>query len=466
MPLIRISQVAGGLTPVRQGGGFESTSLRLKDVSGKEWILRSVEKVPDKLLPAGLQGTFVIDWVGDEFSGQHPYTALVVPPLAEAAGVPHTSPVIGQVADDPALGEYRKIFNGLICLLEEREPDGPSDNTLKMERELVKSYRNRLDKEEFLRARLLDLLMADWDRHEDQWRWSYRENGKSKVYTAVARDRDQVFHVTQGLFPTIAALPWIDPVLDDFDGQVPGVKYSLFKTRFIQPYPDAQFTIEEWRRVTREFVQAESDDVLEASLRTLPKEIYALRHDEFLAKLKARRQNIPQAMESYLRFVNRIVDLRLTDKSERVNIQDGANGSPHITVEAGEGAQRAILDHNYDPEFTKEVRVYLSGGHDKVISSSSLSKIRLRVIGSQGEKNYFIEAGGKKISVYGRPDSTTLTGNLTHLSAHLSADTASGCHCLPGLSMPMMAFCWEPALGSPIKMVSVKRPITIFRSLC
>lgn len=425
VPLIRISEVAGGLTPVRRGGGFESTSLRLKDASGKEWVLRSVEKTPDKLLPPGLKGTFVVDWLGDGFSSQHPYTALVVPPLAEAARVPHTHPVIGQVADDPALGDYRKMFSGMVCLLEEREPNGPSDNTLKMERELVKSYKNRFDKEGFLRARLLDLLMGDWDRHEDQWRWSYKENGKSKMYTAVPRDRDQVFHVTQGVFPTIVALPWLDPMLGNFSGRIPMVRYSLYKTRFIQPYPDAQFTIGEWRKITREFVEAETDEVLEASIRCLPREIYKLRHDELLAKLKERRKNIPKAMDEYFRFMNRIVDLRLSNKSEQVTIMDGAEGSLHIRVNGAEGSMQMVLDHTYHPEYTREVRLYLSGGDDQVTIATQSSKIHLRVIGTGGKKIYHMQSTGPRVAIYDRPDSAIFNGKSARVSMHLSADTSN-----------------------------------------
>jgi hypothetical protein len=49
-------------------GGIQSKSLRLVDPTGKEWILSSVEKTPDKLLPEGVKGTFVVDWVDDEFN--------------------------------------------------------------------------------------------------------------------------------------------------------------------------------------------------------------------------------------------------------------------------------------------------------------------------------------------------------------------------------------------------------------
>jgi hypothetical protein len=71
-------------------------------------VIRSVEKSPDKLLPPNFAGTFAVDWLDDAISGQHPFSALIVGPMAEAANVPHSNPVIGVVADEEALGKFRK----------------------------------------------------------------------------------------------------------------------------------------------------------------------------------------------------------------------------------------------------------------------------------------------------------------------------------------------------------------------
>lgn len=428
LPVLKLSQINGGLTPVKQGGGMESKSLRLEDKTGREWVLRSVEKVPDKLLPPNLQGTFAVDWVGDEFSGQHPYTALVVPPLADAAKVPHANPVIGVVADDPALGQYSKTFVGLVCLIEEREPIGNSDNSFKMQDQLLKSNDNRLDGKGFLRARLLDLLMTDWDRHEDQWRWADTKSGKGKIYTAVPRDRDQVFHVTQGVFPSIASLPWLDPLLEDFSGDIPRVKYSLFKTRFMKEYPDAQLSYDEYMKVVNEFVKAETDAVLEASLQRLPKEIYNFRHDEMFAKLKKRRNNIPAAMIEYYKFINRIVDIRTTDKSELITINDAPGNATRVTVSRinkGGETKDQLMDITYSPDITKEIRLYTSAGNDNVQINTANSPIKLRLIDSIGSKTVDVKSSNKRIQFYGREDSVTFTGNTGRLNKHLSNDTSN-----------------------------------------
>lgn len=142
LPLIRISEFQGGLTPLQRGGGMQSNSLRLEDSSGTEWVIRSVEKTVDLLLPEPLRRTFAKDFLDDVTSGQNPFSALVVPPIANAVNVPHANPEIGVIAPDKSLGFYERYFVNTVCLLEEREPYGKSDNTGKMFSNLNKDNDN------------------------------------------------------------------------------------------------------------------------------------------------------------------------------------------------------------------------------------------------------------------------------------------------------------------------------------
>jgi len=408
MPLIRISKVYGGLTPVKEGGGMQSKSLRLVDKTGKEWVIRSVEKTPDKLLPENLRGTFAVDWVDDAMSAQHPFSALIMPPLAAAAGVYHTNPIIGVVEPEEALGEYKDIFAGMVVLLEEREPAGESDNTPKMIKELNEDHDNRVDGEQFLKARLLDLLTGDWDRHEDQWRWVSEKKGKDKIYSAVPRDRDQVFHVNEGLFPSIAALPWINPLFGDFEGDLSGVKYSLFKTKFLKSYPDVQLNYADYMRIVNSFVKAETDEVLEAGLKRMPSEIYRIRHEELLNILKQRRNNIPAAMAQYYRFINRIVDIHTSDKNEHVEVSEVAGGDVRIIINKLDKSGQfkdTIMNRIYSSAVTKEIRLYVADGDDKVTVKNDYSAIKLRIIGGKGNKDFEIKNASHKVKIYNGKDS-------------------------------------------------------------
>ncbi len=307
LPHIKISEVAGGLKPLRLGGGHQTISLRLEDKDGQEWVLRTIVKDPSILLPPGLRETFARDVIDDAMSAQHPFSPLVIYDLAAAAGIPHAQPIIGVVQHDPMLGEFNKQFAGQVCLLEQREPFGSSDNSTEMFADLDNDNENMVDNKAFLKATLLDLLIGDWDRHPDQWRWVDTKKGKSKLYVGVPRDRDQAFYLNQGVAPWYASLPWVVPNLQGFSPQIKHVKFSLMQHTFLASRPTSHLSEQEWMRITNDFVKSITDDVIDKALKRLPSESYDIRHTELASALKTRRDNIPAAMKEYYRFMKRML---------------------------------------------------------------------------------------------------------------------------------------------------------------
>lgn len=427
LPVIRISEINGGLTPTQLGGGFQSKSLRLKDKDGKEWVIRSVEKTPDKLLPDALRETFARDWVDDVTSAQHPFSALVVPPIANAVKVPHANPVIGILSPDKNLGMYSKEFANLVVLLEEREPLGESDNSEKMKKNLQKDNDNSLQPKELLRARMLDMFIGDWDRHEDQWRWYDDDKGKEISYVAVPRDRDQVFRVSRGLIPAIASLDFVLPELTNFDAGIRRSKRSVYKTRFVNAYPSFQISREDWTKQAEKFKQALTDSVLETALQRLPASAYALRHDVLLHKLQMRRERLPAAMDEYYRFIQKVVDIETSDKNELVRIDSAPDGGLTISIHKLSKEREVkdeLMNKTYDAALTKEIRLYIRKGHDSVVINNPTSNIKLRIIGGgKDEKTYHVTAAKNKIELYDKPNGSYFTGDSTRLKKHISADS-------------------------------------------
>ncbi len=424
LPIIKISEINGGLVPIQRGGGHQSQSLRLKDKTGKEWVLRSVNKYPEVLLPEALRETFAKDIVTDAMSAQHPYSALVVPVIANAAGVPHANPIIGIVAPDRNLGIYIRDFMNTVCLLEEREPLGKSDNSEKMYKTLLDDNDNGFDTTVFFKARLLDLFIGDWDRHEDQWRWAYEKNGKNKNYIAVPRDRDQVFHVVDGIVPGIASRPWIVPMLHDFGGKIKQGNAFFTESNALNKTFLNQLSHEQWMQLTNEFVAAMTDSVLERALKQLPQQSYAIRHDKLLQQLKERRSNMAKAMENYYHFINKIVDIQTSDKNELLQITDAPNSGLLIVVHKinKEGKIREqLFSRIFYPNVTKEIRLFVHDGNDSVVINNH-SSIRLRVIGAKDNKVYNIVESAKAIQLYGREDKVNMMGNIAKLHTHLSND--------------------------------------------
>lgn len=429
LPYLKLSELHGGLSAERKGGGMQSQSLRLVDPEGKEWVLRTVEKDPTKLLPAELAQTFAFDLLDDATSAQHPFGSLIVPPIADALKVPHANPVIGVVAPDKNLGQYASLFINKVCLLEEREPGGKSDNSEKMEETLKKDNDNSFKGKEFIRARMLDVLIGDWDRHEDQWRWlAKKDDNGNKTYTAVPRDRDQSLYTRQGLVENLASSRWILPTLQGFDSKIGDVRYSLFKTRFMNPYPESQVSYKEWMKIANNVKATITDEVLEAALRRLPPEIYKIQHDVLIKKFKERRDNLPAAMDEYYRFAHRIVDIRLSDKNEQVQIGDAANNGLSVAIikinKKGK-LEDTLLNTAYDPAITKEVRLFTGDGNDHVIVNTKNTAVKLRIVGGDGEKQYQVTEANNKVKLYGKIGNHTFIGDSTRFVSHFSNDTAN-----------------------------------------
>lgn len=427
LPVIKLSQIKGGLIPIQRGGGFQSKSLRLKDKAGKEWVLRSVNKYPEKVLPEAIRETFVLDVFTDAMSAQHPYSALIVPVIANAAGVPHASPVIGYVAPDTVLGIFEKDFAGTVCLLEEREPIGKTDNTGKMLKELINDNDNSFDTTLFFKARLLDVFIGDWDRHEDQWRWAYEKEGKNKRYKAVPRDRDQVFHVMEGTAPSIASRKPIAPHLHNFDSKINKINEFFTSSNELNKQFLSQMAEEEWMRLTHEFTTAMTDSVLEAALQRLPAEAYQISHDKLLRKWKERRVNMGAAMNEYYRFLNRIVDLQTSDKNEFVSFTDAPDKGLEVSIHkiSKKGNISDLLFRRvFYPDITREIRLYVYKGDDSILINNH-SPINIRIIGKKGEKVYHLVHSDRKVKVYGKTENVVTLGNTNRLAMHLSSDSAN-----------------------------------------
>lgn len=428
LPVIRVSEISGGLKPSKLGGGFQSTSLRLKDANGKEFALRTVEKKPDLVVPTPFQGTFVRELLDDATSAQHPYSALIVAPVSAAVGVPHSTPIIGIVAPDKNLGRYQKLFEGKVSLLEEREPLGKSDNTLDALKDLQKDNDNSYDAHNFLKARMLDVLFADWDRHADQWRfYNQHAKGEDKYYIAIPRDRDMVLNITEGILPTLIKRLFFMPRVYGFRRNVmAGSNYYLYKSAFLNAHPASQINYDDWIRTAQEFRTKVTDSVLEEGLRLLPPEIYPLKHDRLFQALQQRRDHMPEAMDKYYRFSNDIVDIHTSNKNELILVEDlpDENGSM-VTIRKinkhGE-AEDTLTYKKYPRSITREIRIYTGKGDDSIVVDNKTSRVKLRIIGGKGDKAYNIINSRKRIKLYDR-EGEQYYGKISKLGKHLRDDS-------------------------------------------
>jgi hypothetical protein len=435
-PVLDLQKEKGGLTILQRGGGMQTLSLRMEDANGKEWVLRSLKKYPVKAIPEELRNTVAQDVVQDQISAADPYAPLAVPVLAKAAGVPHAKPRLVYVPKDTTLGVYASTFGDDVYLFEQREPDtkGKSINTLKVLDQIHGDNDNTTDQKATLTARLLDWLMADWDRHDDQWRWANEnsKDDKTKLYYPIPRDRDQAFFVNQGVIPRIAARRWVMPNIQGFN---PYIRYIQGQNPSAQPF-DRDFLNgldeKQWKAVAERFVSSITDTVIAEAVSKFPDTIRAQVGTRTYTTLKARRDILVKESLKFYRFISKDVEVTGSKKNELFAIERQPGGHVSLTVnkisKKGE-VEQTIYQRVFDPAVTNEVRIFGMGGSDRfVISGDEHTPIRLRIVGGKDDDTYIDSShihAGAKIRIYERAngkDSFELQG---HERKILSNDPAN-----------------------------------------
>ncbi|UCD24964.1 MAG: hypothetical protein JSW51_03310, partial [Gemmatimonadota bacterium] len=202
--VLDLDSVGGGLSPLRTGGFGQSVSLHFQGADGRRYVVRSVDKDPTKRMLPDLKGTVVEGIIQDQISALHPTGALVVDPLLEATGILHARHWLVVIPDDPRLGEFRDEFAGMLGMLLLHPDEGPDhtpgfagsqeiSGTEAFLDRLEESPCDRVDARWYLKARLVDMLIGDRDRHAGQWRWARFAAGDCGTWVPIPEDRDQAF---------------------------------------------------------------------------------------------------------------------------------------------------------------------------------------------------------------------------------------------------------------------------------
>ncbi len=391
--MLDLDTASGGLTPTTAGGGFQTKSLRFRDANGFLYGFRSVDKDP-AVLPDELAGTFVEDLVRDQTSSAHPAGSGIVPPLLEAVGILHTEPRLVVLPDDPRLGVFRERFAGTLGYFELRgivEPGAQrfanaleildSDDVYPMVRQ---SPAHRIDTRQFLTARLIDLLIGDWDRHRGQWGWARFDDATVTYWTPIPEDRDQAFARFDGLFLSLGRAA--APQLVNFGDDYPNMVGLTWNGRESDRWFLVQLEKSVWDSVAAAVQARITDAVIDAAVAGMPVEYQAIDGDRMRRALRARRDKLLEATDRFYRVIVGEVDLHATEAAEFVTIDRHADGN--VTVEITERRPGATpwLRRTFDASETSEIRLYLYGGNDRVVVRGDGRGIGLRIIGGGSDE--------------------------------------------------------------------------------
>ena len=424
-PTVNLDTLFGGLKPVRKGGGNQSKSLRLKDKNGSEYVMRALRKnavqylqavaFKDQYLQGQFDETYTEGLLLDAFTGSHPYAPFTIGTLSDAVGIYHTNPVLYYVPKQNALGSFNTEFGGELYMIEERAASGHGDkasfgfsnkviSTDDLLKKLHKNEKHKLDEAAYIKARLFDMLIGDWDRHEDQWRWAtFKENGET-IYRPIPRDRDQAFSIMgDGTLLNLATS--MVPALR----LMKAYKENLDSPKWfnLEPYPLDMSLINQsdksiWDAQVKHITSNITDEVIDDAFNYFPKEVKDETIQIIKKKLQGRRKNLQQISNTYYNHINKFQVIKGTDKDDWFEIERLPNGKTKVTAYRIKKGKKSTIFHQkeYKKSETKEIWIY--GLDDKdlfVVKGTGDDLIKLRIIGGQNNDTYNI-INGKKVRIY------------------------------------------------------------------
>ncbi|MFV8225476.1 metallophosphatase [Christiangramia aquimixticola] len=420
-PVLYIDSLPGNLKPIAEGGGHQSRSLRFIDDNAHEYTLRALRKSAIRFLQTTvvtnhyvenyLKNTVAERYVQDFYTTAHPYAPIAVNGLMDALEINHADPEIFYVPKQKSLGIYNEDYGNELYMLEAHVGDENKDiglfgepddilSTKDLMLEMAESKEAYVDEKLYIRARLLDMLIGDWDRHADQWRWAEFKEGDKKRYEPIPRDRDQAFPRFDGPVIQLLKLGYPEMMsMENYDEKVSRPKwfnvaaFPLDKT-FIQTS-----SWNDWKEQVDYIQNKITPEVIEESFKLLPA---GTNNDPSIERIKKilveRKSNLGEIARDYYDLLKKYDVITGTEEDDKFIITRQPNGITNIRI--FNEKEKEVFNANYDSDETNQLWIYgLDGDDEFIVKGKGDNLVKLKILG--GEENDIYEfKNTRKAKIY------------------------------------------------------------------
>lgn len=418
----------GGLTVIRETSGTDYNALLLTDAKGNKYRMRKMAKnalktsreivFEDNNNPSEEVETEAPVIKGQSlgfYTASHPYAEMAIPDLAKAVGVFHTTPQLFYVPKQKNLGNYNENFGDdlyLISVAPSEKSEGEElfeypDDVNTTDDILIKMRKTGdvfVDEENYIKSRLFDMLIGDWDREPDHWQWAkYYNQYKHNVFVPIPTNRDDAFSsfegnildITQSLFSGTKQFHVYGEDLNDL--QWFNKEGTILDRALLRNSGRAQ-----WTFLAKEIQKDLTDEIIDEAFKSLPSEVQDESLEDLKNKLKARKGNLEDIADRYYSYLANQQTIVGTDHDDLFEITRLPNGKTNVrgfTV-LNNVKSDTLIDRTFSSKDTKELWIYGLKGNDKfVVKGAEKDLIFIRLIGGMDTDSYDLSAG-KRVKVY------------------------------------------------------------------
>lgn len=406
----------GGLSIVRKGGGHQTNSIRLQTKDGREFVMRSAKKsalrflqyfiFKTEYLEPDVEDTYFIQLLQDYWTTANPYGSLTIGDMADALNIYHANTELYYIPKQKTLGVHNEAYGDKIYFIEERITDGHGDvaslgstNKIESTTDLLEKLR-RKDKIEineslYIRTRLFDNIIGDWDRHADQWKWAVKkqEDG-TNLFEPIPRDRDQAFSDFDGFM--LGAVRVLSPpmrFMQRYDGTYNSTRWFNDAGDDVDLAVLIEHTQEDWLREARFIKENLTEEVIDKAFSNFPKEIDQKKVARTKKALLGRLSKVEENAVNMYEYLRSCVLITGTDKKDHFVITRKSNGITNVSgfrMKNGKMSTK-FWDVDYDKSVTNELWIYGLDDEDIFeVNGESNTYIKIKIIGGQNNDTYRI----------------------------------------------------------------------------
>lgn len=412
VPAVTLGILQGGMTIISQARGFRGLLLedRQKDLflmrplGGSSSFLESdfFREIYNK---GDFRNTYMDEFIGDAYTIINPYTFRVADYLAGSSGLNANPSAIyyirpGERRDTVSDGST--IQGKLVNLI-----DIPDMNTLTSihsteafldSLQVDKNY--MADQDLYIRERIFDIWVGDWNKTTENWCWQSRRQNDSVVFTPIVIDRNHAFTKVDGvLFKQVLKMLSLDFIVN-FDSILLKDLKKMNKLGFALDMAVAGRSDElVWIRQARFLREHMTDSLIDRAFSLVPVEVRQDEIDLISQKLKRRRDDLETAARHYYRTLQRTPVIAGTNHDDSFVIDRLLTDTTVLRIYDPQ-TKECVLERHFSDKETKVIWLYGLAGNDTFrVEGKSRESFPVYLISGGGKDRYELDPG-RDVRVY------------------------------------------------------------------
>jgi len=431
VPAVTLDSFKGGVKVVTNADNFRG--LVVEDAKQQLYLLRLLggstsflesEFFRDIYNQKDFKDTYLDSFIGDAYTLINPFTFRAANYMAAKASLKTNTSGIYYIpkggAQDTITGGW-KLEDRLVSISE--LPDINTQTNIMLTREMLEKMKDsplwQVNQVEYIRTRLFDMLIGDWNKIPENWSWQADKEGDLTLLTPVVIDRNHAFSKVDGLlFQQMLGVLGLG-FITDYNAELKKLKKSnslgFALDMALVGGCDESIWLDEAYYLQKKI----TDDVIDQALAQLPLEIARQETGELRETLKARRALLPEIARKYVQLLDRTPVIAGTDEEERFVVDRYEGGQVRVRVYSGK-EDMVYYDHIFKKGQTKEIWIYGVGGKDRFAVTGLVENSIPVYLISGSEENEYQFANTKKLRVYGYPEEKESLANYPKVWKYLT----------------------------------------------